>query len=217
MAAAEILTDETTESEEEFAEYPAISARPVPAGKPYSIAGHAGPDLQAQIRLADWHCQRIAENDVMEAALCDPIVEEIARLQARLEAIRAPYDKQRAWHEAQLKWWVLEENIRETMGKTVPLAHGQIKTLQLEGKTEVVNAAVLTLYQSDPQNYGGLVKQDADSKAVRDRFELLADGTCTDRETGEILPEAVIVQTEEPHVKVTITALGPGRDVAAEE
>lgn len=184
---------------------------------PYTIAGKAGPDLESQVRLADWHCQRIAELDVLEAALTAPIVEEIERLQARLKAAQSPLQQKRQWHEAQVQWWVLEENIRERVGKTIPLAHGQIVTRQTPGKTEVQADRVLSLYRDNPKEFGDLVKPTVDNKAVRERYELQADGTCVDTVTGEALPEPVIVVTEEPSVKVTVTALGPGRDVAAEE
>lgn len=184
---------------------------------PYSIAGKAGPDLAEQVRLADWHCQRIAELEVTEAILAGPIVEEIERLEARLDAVRAPLQAKRRWHEAQVQWWVLEENIRERVGKSVPLAHGQIKTRQTPGKTEVQTDRILCLYRDHPQEFGDLIKPTVDSKAVRERYALQADGTCVDTVTGEVLSEPVIVVTEEPSVKVIVTALGPGRDVAAEE
>lgn len=183
---------------------------------PYSIAGKAGPDLAEQVRLADWHCQRIAELEVTEAILAGPIVEEIERLEARLDAVRAPLQAKRRWHEAQVQWWVLEENIRERVGKSVPLAHGQIKTRQTPGKTEVRPEVILCLYRDNPQEFGDLIKPTVDTKAVRERYELRDDGTCVDTVTGEALAEPVIVQTEEPHIQVTVTALGPGRDVAEE-
>lgn len=184
---------------------------------PYSIAAKAGPDLKEQVRLADWHCQRIAELEVTEAILAGPIVEEIERLEARLDAVRAPLQAKRGWHEAQVQWWVLEENIRERVGKSVPLAHGQIKTRQTPGKTEVRSDLVLSLYRDFPEEFGDLIEPKVDNKAVRERYALQDDGTCVDTLTGEALAEPVIVVVEEPSVKVTVTALGPGRDVAAEE
>ncbi len=211
MATTEELT---TEEQEEYVEEP--EGEPVRT-EPYTIAGRVGPDLEAQVRRADWHCAKLAEVDVLEAILAGPVVEEIERLQARLTQIRAPFAKRREFHEGALRRWVLEESIRDRVGKTVNLGHGQIKTLQTKGKTEVKDDVVLCLYADNPKEFADLVKPKVDPKAVRDRYDLRDDGACVDKLTGETLAEPVIVQTEEPGIKVTVTALGPGRDVAAED
>jgi hypothetical protein len=214
MMATEELTTEEEETAEEFIEEP-IGA-PVRTG-PYTIAGRVGADLEAQLRRADWHCAKLAEIDALEQALTAPIQEEVERLEARLKAIRAANAHRREFHEGAIRWWVLQEGIRERVGKTVPLAHGQIATHKTQGKTEVAEAIVLTLYQQNPKEYGDLIGPKADPKAVRERYKLRDDGSCVDKISGEVLPEPVIVQTEEPGIKVVVTALGPGRDVAATE
>lgn len=199
---ADLFDEETPDAEE--------------ARRSYSIVRKAGPALEDQVRLADWHFQRMAEAEVRYQVLAAPIVEEVERLQARLKVLTTQRDQSVAWHEDQLIKWTLDCNLRDALGKTIPFAHGQIKTLATKGKTEVAEDVVLALYRDYPADYGDLIKPTVDSKMVRDRYELREDGTCVDTVTGEVAPEPVIVQTEAPGIKVAVTALGPGRDVAEE-
>ncbi len=182
----------------------------------YSIADRAGADLQAQIGKADWHLRKLAEINYRERLLTDPIIQEIQRLEARLKAVQARFAQERGFHEGVLVEWTLDCNLRELLGKTIPFPHGQIKTTQTRGKTEVAEDAVLRLYYANPKDYGDLVKQKVDPSAVRDRYDLRDDGACIDRESGEVLTgdAAVIIRTEEPTIKVTVIASGPGQDLA---
>ena len=79
-----------------------------------------------------------------------------------------------------------------------------MRTRQSRGKTEVDNAAVLTLYQDNPAEYGDLIKPAVVASAVRERFTLREDGATVDATTGEVLPMEVIRQIEEPTVKVSV-------------
>ncbi len=174
----------------------------------YTIAAKAGPKLEDQIKLADWHCLKTAQINVREALLAGPIVEEMDRLLTRLTEIRDRAEHERAFHKNALEWWVLEEDLREKLGKSFTLPHGKVKTRQTAGKTEINEEMVLELADHDPANYADLVVQSVNRGAARERFHLNDDGSVTDKVTGEVLAQGLIRQVGEPHVVVTVEAEG---------
>lgn len=183
-----------------------------------SIAGRAGEDLPDQMGLADWHLRKLRELEIAEALNLTPFVEEIDRLRRRAESIEAWYAKRKAFHEMQVREWVMACNLREVLGKSFSLPHGQVKTRQTKGKTEIAADVLLNLYRDKPEDWGHLIKPVPDTKAIREIYDLREDGLCVDKLTGEIMPEdqALIVQTEAPGIKVEIIPAGPEKDLAEE-
>lgn len=172
----------------------------------YSIIGRAGDDLTAQLRLVGWHVQQVRESCARADAVAKPLEEEVAKLQARLATIRKQQETDVSFHTSAIEVWVLDSNARETVGKTIPTAHGVIKTRQCKASTAIDEDLVLKLYQADPTRFDRCCYPalKVSKEVIRDRFELSADGRTVDRDTGEVLDEQVIRVVDWPRVKVTI-------------
>ena len=174
----------------------------------YTIVAKAGPELEDQLALADWHCQKIANAQYVEALLADPIQAEIDRLQERLSTIRDRTQNNAQFHEHALVLWVHEANLRDAIGATITLAHGTINTRQTKGKTDIDEEGLLR-YAADHPEFETLIKAVVDKSAVRKRLELTADGRVLDKETGELIDEPLIWQVEPPGISVKIEAEAP--------
>jgi len=211
----DVLTDEgyvigPAEGEEYADDY----EPPEPHG--YTIAGKAGPEFADQVKLADWHLRKAAEQEAVTAAILAPFAEELerlesetARLVAEMNAVTKQRERDPEWHKAQVQWWFLDCNVRETTGKaSLSLPYGIVKSRQNKGKTEVDEETILGLWRQDPEAYADCIKQAVSASAVRKRFSLLESGEVEDQETGEIMAEDIIRQIEPPSVSVTVELTG---------
>lgn len=178
----------------------------------YSIIGKAGPELDDQLRLVTWHHGRVREAENRAEVLATPIREElataqerVAELQGRLDEIASHVEKQTGFHRSAIEVWIADSGARETLGKTIPTAYGHIETRQVPGKTELDEAGLLRLAQSQPSIYGDLLKIGINAKVARERLRDV-DGGTLDTVTGELIPENLIHVTEPPSIKVKLVS-----------
>lgn len=183
----------------------------------YSIVGRAGSDPAEQLRVVDWHLRRIAEAHSRAEPQLALIDAEIERLQLLRADIARRRDSDCEFHETAIKLWVADTNARETLGKSIALPHGAIRTRQTPGRTEVDSDAVLRLYERDRELYADVVQLSANRSAARRRFKLQG-GRVVDTITGEVLTDPVIREVEppSPSVSVTIEATSAGVEVPDE-
>lgn len=173
--------------------------------EPYSIIGRAGPDLQDQVRLVGWHMRRAREAQAMAETLAAPLVAEMDRLQRRVTLISGRAHREVEWHENCIRLWVHDANVRQTLGKQIPTAHGTVVTRATKGRTEIDEDAAWNLageLEEFEELYVRTVRQ-LDKAALRKRLRLDAQGQTVDTETGEVLPD-VLRQVEPPGVSVEL-------------
>lgn len=210
---------------------PELAGDDAPREKGYSIRGKAGDSIDEQLRLANYHIERAAQERHLMEAQAAPIEERIAELQARADAIRRDGEEAAARHEGFVRSWLLDPEVQAALRiapgskkRRITLADADCSLRAKPGTTALDQRAVIALAQDDPDSplwTNGVVRVEnvVDAAKARKWFRLV-DGRTVDGDgvivepvryygaDGQELESPVLSQVELPGDTVTIKYTG---------